>query len=135
MEVTPTDDLSLLKRCAMSLVRRRADWGLKFRRCMSPLPSFADVSLSRSRFWRGPIHAMYRSTHAVAVEDVKNIARPCGSWGMANIEAEPIRLDQPARAKRCSLPVTCKFPLPKPYPIQTSFLLALAGRRSAEQFV
>ncbi len=54
---------------------------------------------------------------------------------MTNTEAEPIRLDESARTKRRPLPVTRKIPLPKPSPIRTSFLLALAERRSAEQFV
>ena len=54
---------------------------------------------------------------------------------MTNTEPGPIRLDQSSPKKRRPLPITRKTPLPKPSPIRTSFLLALAERRSAEQFV
>jgi hypothetical protein len=78
---------------------------------------------------------MFRSTHAVAVGDVTNIDPPCESWDMTNTEPEPIRLDQSSPAKRRPLPITRKIPLPNPSPIPTSFRLALAERRSTEQFV
>ena len=67
--------------------------------------------------------------------DVTSIGPPCGSWDMTNTEPEPTRLDQWPRVERRPLPITRKIPLPKPSPIPTSFLLALAERRSTEQFV
>jgi hypothetical protein len=54
---------------------------------------------------------------------------------MTNTDEEPIRLNWPLGKKRFPLPVVGKTPLPKPFPIQASFLLALYERRSAEHFV
>jgi hypothetical protein len=54
---------------------------------------------------------------------------------MTITDEEPIRLDGSVWSKRIPLPVTRKTPLPKPAPIRTSFLLALAERRSAEHFM
>jgi hypothetical protein len=50
-------------------------------------------------------------------------------------DQEPIRLNGSTSAKRLSLPVVHKTPLPRPSSIPTSFLLALTDRRSAERFV
>ena len=54
---------------------------------------------------------------------------------MTITDEEAIRLDGSARTKRLPLPVIHKTPLPRPSSIPTSFLLALAERRSAEHFV
>lgn len=54
---------------------------------------------------------------------------------MANIEEEPIRLVNPGSAKRHRLPIAGRIALPAPCPIATSFVLSLARRRSAEEFV
>lgn len=54
---------------------------------------------------------------------------------MTITDEEPIRLDGSVWSKRIPLPVTRKTALPKPAPIRTSFLLALAERRSAEHFM
>ena len=53
---------------------------------------------------------------------------------MTNTSEEPIRLDASARKKRCSLPISKKTLLEGPSPIPSSFLFALAERRSAERF-
>ena len=53
---------------------------------------------------------------------------------MANTEEEPTRLAKPGRTKRRPLPVVRKIALPEPFPLATSFILALAERRSAERF-
>jgi hypothetical protein len=54
---------------------------------------------------------------------------------MANIEEEPIRLAVPGRVKRHRLPIVGRIALPEPRPMATSFILSLARRRSAEEFV
>jgi hypothetical protein len=53
---------------------------------------------------------------------------------MTSTDEGPIRLDGSVWKKRCPLPLVHKIPLAKPSPIPTSFLLALAHRRSAEKF-
>jgi hypothetical protein len=54
---------------------------------------------------------------------------------MTITDEEPIRLDGSGRSKRIALPVTRKTSLPPPTPIRTSFLFALAERRSADNFM
>jgi len=54
---------------------------------------------------------------------------------MANIEEEPIRLATPGCVERRRLPIVGRIALPEPRPIATSFILSLARRRSAEEFV
>ena len=53
---------------------------------------------------------------------------------MANIDDEPIRLSAPGRYRRLRLVTVREIPLPPPSFMQTSFLIALDQRRSAEEF-
>jgi hypothetical protein len=53
---------------------------------------------------------------------------------MANIDAEPIRLDPTEPSRRRPIPATLKIPLKQPSEISSPFTEVLARRRSAEQF-
>lgn len=53
---------------------------------------------------------------------------------MASTEDEPIRLATRSVTKRSRLPIIRRIVLPEPRPIEISFILSLARRRSTEKF-